>query len=340
MQATQVPDQGDAYLSNHGGVMLLSRFVVGMLSIGVMVPGTGVVRSQDYPNKPIRIVTGTAGGGSDFMARMVAQGISGPLGQSVVVDNRGAPILGAEFTSKAPPDGYTLFVSGDSVWILPLLQKVRYDVASDLSPITVLVREVNVLVVNPSMAVNSVTELIALAKAKPGKLNYGTGAGGTAQHIGMELFKSMAGVNIVHVPYKGTAPAVTALLSGEVHVAIIDPSLAMPHVTSGKLRALAVTSAQPSALVPGLPTVAASGLPGFEAIGMTAIWAPAKTPVAIIQRLNREILRMLDLPDVKEKLFNAGVEAFGNSPEEFAALIKSGTARWGKVIREAGIRFD
>ena len=179
-----------------------------------------------------------------------------------------------------------------------------------------------------------------MAKARPGELNYASGATGGSTHLAAELFKSMAGVNIVHVPYKGSAPAITALISGEVQLTITDVGLVAPHVKSGKLRALAVTSAEPSALVPGLPTVAASGLPGYEAVGMTGILAPAKTPAAIINRLNQEIVRVLNMPEVKEQFFNAGVEVVGSSPEQFAATIKSEIAKLGKVIKDAGIKVD
>jgi tripartite-type tricarboxylate transporter receptor subunit TctC len=292
----------------------------------------------NYPNKPIRLVTGLAGGAADVLARLTVQGISGPLGQTVVVDNRGGGLIPGEIVSKTPADGYTLLVTGGNLWITALLQKAPYDAMKDFLPITVLVRTVTVLVVHPSVAASSVKELIALAKAKPGQLNYGSGATGGAGHLAGELLKSMAGVNIVHVPYKGNAPQVTGLITGEVHMVIGDVSLVMPHVKSGKLRALAVTSAEPSAMVPGLPTVAASGVPGYESGAIYGMWAPAKTPRAIIQRLNQEVVRYLRKPEAKEKFFNAGAEIVANSPEEFAAIIKSDIAKWGKLIKDVGIK--
>ena len=320
--------------------MLLSRLVVSMFQAGLMVMAASVVSGQDYPNKPIRIVTAVAGGGSDFYARQIAQGISCPLGQSVIVDNRGGGVIPMEAASKAPADGYTLLVNGANTWILPLVQKTSYDAVSDFSPISLIVREVNVLAVHPSVPVKSVKELIALAKARPGELNYGSSGVATPPHLCTELFKSMAGVNLVHVAYKGGAAATTALLAGEVQVPIIDAALITPHAKSGKLSALAVTSATPSPLVPDLPTIAASGLPGYEWIGMTAIFAPGKTPGAIINRLNQEIVRVINRTDVKERFSTAGAEAAGSSPEELAAIIKSDIAKMGKVIKDAGIRLD
>ena len=320
--------------------MLIPRSVVGILSVSMMVLGTGVVSAQEYPSKPIRIVTTAPGGGGDFTSRVIAEGISGPLGQPVIVDNRATGLVASDFVAKAPPDGYTLTVAGGAFWIFPLLQKAPYDVVRDFSPISLLVREVNVVVVVPSLPVNSIKELIALAKKKPGALNYAsTGVGGT-DNLAAELFKSMASVNIVHVPYKGTAPGIAGLLGGEVQMAITDSGNVAAHVKSGRLRALAVTAAEPSALVPGLPTVAASGLPGYEMVGMTSIFAPAKTPVAIIKRLNQEIVRVLNLPNVKERFFNIGVEVVGSSPEQLASTVDTEIAKDSKIIRDAGIKVD
>src|SRR5688572_2434956 len=220
--------------------MLMSRSVTGILSFALMALGAGVVSGQDYPAKPIRIVTSAVGGGSDFIAREISQGLSGLLGQQVVVDNRSSGFLAVDVVHKAPPDGYTLLVAGGSLWITPLLRKVDYDV-KDFSPISLLVREVNVLAVHPSVPVKSVKELIALAKARPGALNYSTGAIGGTPHLASELFKSMAGISMAHIAYKGSAPAVTALVSGEVQLIVMDAGLVMTHVTSGRLRALAVT---------------------------------------------------------------------------------------------------
>ena len=319
--------------------MLRPLLIVSILAIGLVVLGAGAVRGQDYPTKPIRIVTGSAGGGQDFATRIIAQGISGSLGQPVIVDNRGGSgIIAAEIVAKAPPDGYTLLVAASPHWILPLLQdQVPYDPVKDFSPVTLALRLPNLIVVHPSLPANSVKELIALAKARPAALNYGSSGTGASTHLAAELFKAMAGVNLVRVPYKGGGPALNALLGGEVQVWFPNVAAAAPHVRSGKLRALAVTSTAPSALSPGLPTVAAS-LPGYEAVSMIGIFAQAKAPAAIINRINQEIVRVLNTAEVRERLLSTGVEPVGGSPKEFAAAVKSEMAKWGKVIRDAGIR--
>ena len=316
--------------------MLISRDVVGKVLIGMMVVAAGMVGAQDYPSKPVRIQAGSAGGGGDFAARTVAQGISGPLGQPVIVENNGTGFIGADKVQKSAPDGYNLLLAGGSTWIFPLLVKAPYDPVNDFLPISLLVREVQVLVVHPSLPVKTVKELIAFAKTRSGQLNYGSIAVGASQHLGTELLKSMAGINLVHVPYKGGIASVTALISGEAQVLISDLGLVSTHMKSGRLRALAVTSATPSVLAPGLPTVAAD-LPGFEVVGATGIWAPAKTPAAIITRLNQEIVRALNRPEAKEKFISAGAEVVASSPEQFAAHIKSEMATFSKVIKDAGI---
>ena len=293
----------------------------------------------DYPNKPIRIIVGPAGSGSEFATRLVAQGISSPLGQPVILENRANVTLATEIAAKAPPDGYTMRAAGSSAWIFPLLAKASYDMVRDFSPVSLLSREVNVLAVHPSVPVKSVKELISLVKAKPGALNYPSIAVGAPQHLGTELFKSMAGVNLVWIPYQGSAPAIIALIAGEVQVMISPLSSVAAHMKSGKIRVLAVTSVTPSVLAPGLPTVA-SDLPGFEVVGVFGIWTPAKTPQAIINRLNQEIVRVLNQPEVKERLLNVGIEVVGSSPEQFDSLIKSDLAIMGKVIKDAGIKLN
>ena len=305
-----------------------------------MILGTGMVCGQDYPNKPIHIFAGTPGGGNDFVARLIAQGISGPLGQTVVIENRGQVALSAEPVAKAPPDGHTLMVVGASLWVTPLMQKMSYDVVRDFSPISAISRDVFVVAVHPSLPVKSVKELIALAKAKPGELNEANGGTGGSQHLATELFKSMAGVNMVHVPYKGSSQAVTAAISGEVQLILTEVGLAMPHVKKGRLRALAVTSGTSSALVPELPTAAATGLPGYEAVGFTGMLAPAKTPEAVINRLNQEVVRFLNRADVKEQMISRGSEVVASSPAQFAATIRTEIAKTAKVIKDARIKVD
>lgn len=316
------------------GFMLITRLIVGMLLIGMMVVGAGVAYGQAYPNKPIRIVTSGLGGGSDFTARLIAQGISGPLGQPVIVDNRASGIIPAIIVSKAPPDGYTLLVAGSSFY--GLLQKVPYDPVKDFSPVTSTDTSCNVLVVLPSSPVRSVKELIALAKAKPGVLNYSMSG---ADYIAGELFNAMAGVKILPIAYQSTAAAVIGLLNGEVQLFFGTMSTVFPLIKSGKMVALAVTSSKPSAHAPDLPTIAET-LPGYESCSITGIFAPANTPATIINQLNREIVRLLNTTELKERFLNVGTEAVGSSPGEFAAQTKSNIAKLAKVIKDAGIKVN
>jgi tripartite-type tricarboxylate transporter receptor subunit TctC len=305
----------------------------------MMTLGTGAVCGQNFPVKPIRILTGSAGGSNDSAARLIAGGISGPLGQPVIVENRASVALAAPAVAQSPPDGYTLVSAGDLIWLGPLLRG-QPDAIREYSPITILASAPNVLVVHPSLPVKSVKELIVLAKARPGDLNYSTSSAGGIDHIAGELFKSVAGVKVVWVPFKGGAPSTIAVVAGEVQLAFLGVFLVSPHVRSGRLRALAVTSAQPSALVAGLPTMAASGVPGYELVGIDAMYAPAKTPVAVVTRLNQEIVRFLRTPEAKEKYLLLGGEVVGSSPEEHLEKLKSRIATIGKLIKEAGIKVD
>lgn len=306
-----------------------------------MVLGAGAASGQNYPVKPVRVVSIGAGGGGDIAARLIAQRLSASLGRQVIVDNRGGGLLAGEIVAKAPPDGYTLLSYGSTIWLLPLLQdNVSYDPVRDFAPISLVTRSPNILVVHPSVPAKSTGDLIALARARPGDLNYASGATGAITHLAVELFKSMAGVNFTKVNYKGSGAAANALLAGEVQLMFPSAGTAAPHIRSGRFRALAVTSAEPSALAPGLPTVAASGLPGYEAVAVQGMFAPAGTPASIINRLHREIVQVLNSADVKEKLFNVGIEVVGSSPEQFAAMMKSDMAKWGKVIKDAGIRTE
>ena len=310
--------------------MLMTRFVVSMFSVG-MVLGAGAAFGQAYPNKPLRIVAAQPGSGSDIAVRLIVPGLSARLGQPIVVDNRGGNVaIGGEIVWKAAPDGYTLLVNGGTLWPAALLQKTPYDPVRDFAPIAILTRSPTVLVVHPSLPVTSVKELIALAKARPGELNYASAVQGS-QYAG-ELFKAMAGVNIVNIPYKGGGSAVNAVIGGEVRLYFGPATVVAPHIQSGRLRGLAVGSAQQSALAPGLPTVAAAGLPGYEAGSIIGMFAPAKTPEMIISRLNREIVQILNQPDMKEKIFNAGTEIVGSSPAEFAAKIRDDMASMRKVL--------
>jgi tripartite-type tricarboxylate transporter receptor subunit TctC len=318
--------------------MPMLRLALRMLPIAPMLLAVGAVSGQDYPAKSIRIITSAPGGSSDFMSRLIAPGLTERLGQQVIADNRGN--FGGEILAKVPSDGYTLLVDGASLWTGPLLQKTPYDPVRDFAPVTIAVSAPNVIVVHPSLPVKSVKELIALAKARPGELNYGSGGIGGASHLPAELFKSMAGVNIVNVNYKGTGQAINALVAGEIQLMFANATIASPQIKVGRLRGVAVASLQRSALLPDLPTVAASGLPGFESVVLQGILTRANTPAAHVSRLNQEIVRVLNRADVKERLFSTGVEIVGSSPEELATTIRSDIAKWGKVIKDAGIRVE
>ena len=299
------------------------------------------VHAQDYPSRPIRLISPGPGGGADFVARFVGQGISGALGQQIVIDNRPAGVIPGQIVSKAPADGYTLMVNGNSFWIAPLMRdNIAYDPLRDFAPISTVVGSPNILVIHSSVAANTVKELIALAKAKPGVLNYASSTAGGSVHLSSELFKYMAGVDIVRISYKTSGNSVNSLLAGEVQLMFANAPPVVPHVKAGRLKALAVTTAQRSVLFPDLPTVAESGLPGFEVASVYGLFAPAKTPAAIVERLNAEVVRFLGRTDAKEKLLATGVEPIGSSPQELAAAMKSESARMGKVIRSAGIREE
>lgn len=296
--------------------------------------------AEAWPNRPVRIVTSEPGGGSDFTARVVAQGLTQSLGQQVIVDNRAGTVTAAQIMTRAAPDGYTLLSYNNSLWTLPLLQPMFYDVLRDFIPVTLATRSPNILVTHPSVPVNSVRELVAYAKTNPGALNYASGTVGSTNHLAAELFKALAGVNIARVGYKGSGFAVNDLIGGQVQLMFATTGSIAPHVKSGRLRALAVTSPQPSPLAPGLPTIAAAGVAGYDAVTMYGLYAPAKTPAAIVERLQRDAARFLHTADIRDKLFGAGVETVGTSPAEFATEIRADIARLSKVIKDAGIRAE
>ena len=321
--------------------MSMIRLVMLAASAGGALMPINHALGQVYPNRVVRILTSEAGGGSDLAARVIAQGLSANLGQSFVVENRGGGVIAGEAVAKAAPDGHTLLLYGNTFWLLRLMRThLSYDPIKDFLPITNAATTPTVLVVHPSLPVKSVKELVAMAKARPGELNYASAATGTTNHLAGEMFKFMAGVNIVRISFKGHASAFNATLGGETHLmfAIVGP--AMAQAKAGKVRALAVTSAAPTALAPDLPTMAASGLPGFEVVFVAGIFAPAGTPAAIISKLHAEIVRVLERPENKERLRNVALETVGSTPEELAATIKAEMTAMGKVIKEAGIRDD
>ena len=301
--------------------------------------------AQSYPAKPIHlIVPFPPGGGNDTVARAIAQQISPELGQPVVIDNRpgAGGSVGAELAAKAPADGYTLFLAGvGSHAVNPNLHaRLPYDPVKDFTPITLLATAPSVLVVNPGLPARNIAELTAYARAHPGKLNYASNGNGSAAQLAAAMYESMANVRMVHVPYKGIAPALTDLLSGEVQLMFGTIVALVPHIQAGKLRPLAVTSRKRSALLPDVPTLAESGLPDYEAGSWYGILAPAGTPPEVVRRLNAVMVRALQQPDVVKRLAAEGAVAIGSTPEQFGAHIQSEIARVGRVVRAAGIRAD
>lgn len=319
-----------------------ARGLVAPVFVVAMLLGIGPAQGQAYPTKPIRFVSmGLVGGGTDFAARLIAPELSRVLGQSVIVDNRAGEVVPAETVAKSSPDGYTILMNGSSLLFLPLMRKnVPYDVVKSFAPITLAHQSPTVLAVHPQFPAKSVPDLIALAKAKPGELDFGSAGTGSSTHLAAQLFKAMAGINVVHIPFKGSSASLTALLGGHVKFMFCTPGSVAPHIASGRLRALAVTTLKPTPLFPSLPTVAASGLPGYEMVSTNGVLAPAGTPAAIINTLNREIVQILHKKQIKEAFFNAGSEVIGSSPEEFSRTIKSELAKWGKIIKGAAIKAD
>jgi tripartite-type tricarboxylate transporter receptor subunit TctC len=304
---------------------------------------SGALFGQDYPVRPIRMVIGSApgGGAMDIAARLVGQPLGASLGQPVVFDNRpgAGGILATDAVAKSVPDGYTLLMINVSLAVNAYLYpSLPYDPQKDLEPVTMVNSAPLLLVVHPSVAAKSVQELIAEAKARPGRLNYGSGGIGTTPHLAGELFKSLAGIDATHVPYKSGPPALADLLGGQVSFMIENMPGTMPHVRSGKLRALAISSAQRSPLAPALPTMAEAGVPGYEVIGWNGIFVARGTPPAIVARLHNELARILHTAEMKQRLAELGAEPGGGTPDEFGAFVRAEMARWGKVIREKGIR--
>jgi len=298
-----------------------------------------------YPSKPIRFVVAfPPGGGTDIIARSIAQKLAERLAQQVVVDNRpgAGGNIGTDIVAKSAPDGYTMLMgsAGPLAINASLFATMPFDPVRDLAPVTLAASTPNVLVVHPSLKVQTVKELIALARARPGAINFASSGHGTPAHLAGELFGSMAGVKLVHVPYKGAAPALSDLLGGQVQIMFSTMPPALPHVRDGKLRALAVTSAKRSPAMPELPTVDEAALPGFEANTWHGVVLPAGAQAAIVERLNREIVAILHLPDVVERLSNQGAEPVGSTPEEFAAYIRSETVKWAKVVRDSGAKAE
>ena len=301
--------------------------------------------ADDYPNKAIRLIMPYPIGGSiDIAGRMVAQRLADNLGQAVVVDNRtgAGGIVGTETGARAAPDGYTVLMGGTGTLALsPSLQKnLPYDPNKDFTPVTLLVTIPYVVVEQPSFKAANIKELIALAKAKPNEINYGSGGSGSAPHLAAELFKTMADVRITHVPYKGSTPAITDTMSGQVQLTFTGIPSVMTQMKAGRLRPIGVTSLKRTAALPEVPTIAESGVPGYEVNPWFGVLLPARTPQPLVSRLNAEILKVLQLPATRERFAAEGFEAVGNTPAQFAAYIKAEQIKWGKVIKDAGIKAD
>jgi len=326
----------------HGGVEAFCSRALAAIATALVVHAAGA--AETYPIRPIRmIVPQSAGGSTDLVARIVAQRLDDTLKQPVVVDNRpgAGSINGTDIVAKATPDGYTLLAIAASFTITPSLRKnLPFDPVRDFVPITQFVTLPHILVVHPSVPATTVKDLIALLKAKPGALNCAISGVGTSTHLALEQFMFMTGTRMLPVPYKGGAPGMTALLGGQVQLYFATISTALPHVKAGRLRALGVTSARRSASAPEFPTVAESGVPGYEHTSWVGLLAPAKTPRPIISRLNTESVKIVTTPQVKTLMLRDGLESVGDTPEEFAAIIKAEVAKWMKLAKVAGIKAD
>ena len=313
-----------------------------------LIPGVAVSQAQSetgYPSKPIRMIVPSApGSGPDIMARAIGQKLTEALGQAIVIDDKpgAGGIIGSEAAAKAPPDGYTLIMSNAGAHTVnpSLYAKLPYDPIKDFAPVTLVALAPNILIVHPTLPVRNIKELIALAKAKPGELTFGSGGNGSTAHLSGEMFKTMAGIDIVHIPFKGSPAAVIGVIAGQIALAIPNIPPALPHVRSGKLKALAVTTAKRAAGVPELPTVAESGLPGYEATAWFGVLAPAATPPQIIARLNAAIVKIAHAREMQERLPAEGADAVGNTPEQFAQIIRNDIAKWAKVVKASGARAD
>ena len=300
--------------------------------------------AQVYPNKPIRIIVPFAPGGpADLLARTLGQKLQESWGQTVLADNKpgAGGNLGMDLGAKAPPDGYTLLLAPTgNLTVNPHLGPLPYDVQRDLAPVTQLATVENVLVVHPGIAVGNLQELVALARSKPGSLSFASPGAGSQAHVAGEFLKALTGIDMIHIAYKGTGPALNDLLGGQISMMFSQMSSALPHIKAGKLRALGVASLKRSVLLPALPTVAEQNLPGFEAVSWYALMAPAGTPAEVIAKLQTESARILRLADVRDKLAALGAEAVGNRPEELATIIRTESARWQKVVKDANIKAE
>jgi tripartite-type tricarboxylate transporter receptor subunit TctC len=300
--------------------------------------------AQPYPSKPIRMLVGfPPGGGADIVARQLAPKLGEQLGQQVVIDNRGGASgnIALEVLAKAVPDGYTLMMTTPTVTVNPALYpKVAYDSLRDFAPVRLVASTAYILVVHPSVPAKTVQELVALAKARPRQLNYSSGGNGAAAHLAGELFRSMTGIEIVHVPYKGVAPALISLLGSEVQLTFSSQPSTIPHLKEGRLRALGITSPKRSGFTPDIPTIAESGVPGYDTTAWYGVLATARTPAPVIARLNAELTKLLELPEIKAAIAAQSFEILPSNPVQFGEFIKSELVKWVKVVKDSGMRID
>ena len=325
------------------------RFALGSIASAVVL-GAGLLGgtsalAQAYPTKPVTIIVPFAAGGTtDILARIIGQALTAELGQSVVVDNRAGAggNIGGQAAAKAAPDGHTLFMGtvGTHAINASLYKKMPFDPVKDFAPLTRVANVPNLLVANPAQPYKSVKDLIAYAKANPGKVNFGSSGNGSSIHLSGELFKSLAKVDMQHVPYKGSAPAVTDLLGNQIGIMFDNMPSAIQHVRSGKLVPLAVTTAKRSPELPNVPTIAEAGVPGYEATSWFGMFALAGTPAPVLAKLNAAIVKVLAQPDVKKKINEQGAEVYSETPEQFAAFIQAESVKWGKVVKESGASLD
>ncbi len=326
------------------GVTFVRFFLFGGAVIALALVYPPVVQAQGYPTRPLRVVVPYAAGGStDVLARIVGQKLTEALGQPVVVDNRtgAGTLIATEIVAHAAPDGHTLLMATPPLTVAPALyQKVPFDLARDFAAVSNIAATSNVLVLHPSVPARTVVEFVALAKANPGKYMFGSSGVGGASHLATELFRSMAGIELLHVPYKGGSVAVTDLLGGRLALMFANLTTVLQHIKSGKVRALAIGTAQRSLIVPELPTVAEAGVPGYEANNWNGVVVPAGTPRAVVERLQREIKTIVNAPDVRDRLLAAAFEPIADTPAEFARYLAAERVKWAKVVRDAGVKPD
>jgi len=317
---------------------------LGLASLALVL-AQGCARAQEaWPVKPIRfILPFPPGGGTDILGRIISERLSGSLGQPVVIENRGGAggNVGAEIAAKSAPDGYTIVLVAPSLAISPsLYSRLNYDPVKDFAPVSLVATVPNVMITHPSVPARTLAEFIALARTRPGGMNFGSGGNGTSNHLAGELFNIVAGVKLVHVPYKGVNLAMNDVLSGEIHLVVIGVPAAAPHIKAGRLRALALIAPQRSPAIPEVPTAAEAGLADFEVTTWYGVLAPAGTPRTVVARLNTELVKAMHAPELKERLAALATNPTTSSPEEFAAYIKQEIAKWGEVVRKAGLKAE